>query len=133
MAGPFHFAVQSGLPDDASVSGSGAFDAGRQVYEATMTVTGGKSPGTSMRIAIGKDHFVRQSANERWVHLDMSRVSRSNSLTYFDLSDPTGGGGGVAYFAHIGGFAFGVLLIRVFANERRRRRQEELSRTGRGF
>jgi len=52
---------------------------------------------------------------------------------YFDLSDPTGGGGGVAYFAHIGGFAFGVLLIRVFANERRRRRQEELSRTGRGF
>jgi len=52
---------------------------------------------------------------------------------YFDLSDPTGGGGGVAYFAHIGGFAFGVLLIRVFANERRRRRQEELSRTGGGF
>jgi len=52
---------------------------------------------------------------------------------YFDLSDPTGGGGGVAYFAHIGGFAFGVLLIRVFASERRRRRQEELSRTGRGF
>ena len=28
---------------------------------------------------------------------------------YFDLSDPTGGGGGVAYFAHIGGFAFGLL------------------------
>ena len=52
---------------------------------------------------------------------------------YFDLSDPTGGGGGVAYFAHIGGFAFGVLLIRVFANERRRRRQEELSRTGGGL
>jgi membrane associated rhomboid family serine protease len=25
-------------------------------------------------------------------------------------------GGGVAYFAHIGGFAFGLLLIRVFAN-----------------
>ena len=27
-----------------------------------------------------------------------------------------GGGGGVAYFAHIGGFAFGLLAIRVFAN-----------------
>jgi membrane associated rhomboid family serine protease len=27
-----------------------------------------------------------------------------------------GGGGGVAYFAHIGGFLFGLLLIRVFAN-----------------
>jgi membrane associated rhomboid family serine protease len=26
------------------------------------------------------------------------------------------GGGGVAYFAHIGGFAFGLLMIRVFAN-----------------
>jgi membrane associated rhomboid family serine protease len=31
------------------------------------------------------------------------------------LSDPTGGGGGVAYFAHIGGFAFGLLAIKVFA------------------
>ena len=33
------------------------------------------------------------------------------------LTDPTGsGGGGVAYFAHIGGFAFGMLLIRLFAH-----------------
>ena len=30
---------------------------------------------------------------------------------YFDLTDPTGGGGGVAYFAHIGGFVFGLLAI----------------------
>jgi rhomboid family protein len=28
-----------------------------------------------------------------------------------------GGGGGVAYFAHIGGFAFGLLLIKLFAND----------------
>jgi membrane associated rhomboid family serine protease len=35
-------------------------------------------------------------------------------FSYFDLSDPTGGGG-VAYFAHIGGFAFGLLAIRLFA------------------
>ena len=32
-----------------------------------------------------------------------------------DLSSPTGGGGGVAYWAHIGGFAFGLALIKVFA------------------
>ncbi len=44
---------------------------------------------------------------------------------YFDLSDPTGGGGGVAYFAHIGGFVFGLLLIRAFASEKRRQRQIE--------
>ena len=31
------------------------------------------------------------------------------------LSDPTGGGGGVAYFAHIGGFAFGLIFIKLFA------------------
>jgi membrane associated rhomboid family serine protease len=31
-------------------------------------------------------------------------------------SQPLSGGGGVAYFAHIGGFVFGLLLIRVFAN-----------------
>jgi membrane associated rhomboid family serine protease len=35
-----------------------------------------------------------------------------------DLSDPTGGG--VAYFAHIGGFAFGLIFIRVFATRARR-------------
>ena len=29
-----------------------------------------------------------------------------------DLTNPTGGGGGVAYFAHIGGFVFGLLLVR---------------------
>jgi membrane associated rhomboid family serine protease len=34
------------------------------------------------------------------------------------LSDPTGGGGGVAYFAHIGGFVFGLLLIRAFARRK---------------
>jgi membrane associated rhomboid family serine protease len=32
------------------------------------------------------------------------------------FSEPiTGAGGGVAYFAHIGGFLFGVLLIKLFA------------------
>jgi membrane associated rhomboid family serine protease len=49
-------------------------------------------------------------------------------FAYFDLLQPAGGGGGVAYFAHIGGFIFGLLLIRVFASERRRRRQ--LDRAG---
>jgi membrane associated rhomboid family serine protease len=34
-----------------------------------------------------------------------------------DLVQPVaGGGGGVAYFAHIGGFVFGLLAIRLFAN-----------------
>jgi membrane associated rhomboid family serine protease len=40
-------------------------------------------------------------------------------FAYFDLFQPSGGGGGVAYFAHIGGFAFGLLAIRVFARRRR--------------
>ena len=35
---------------------------------------------------------------------------------YFDLANPAGGGGGVAYFAHIGGFVFGLLLIKLFAS-----------------
>jgi membrane associated rhomboid family serine protease len=34
-----------------------------------------------------------------------------------ELGQPVGGGGGVAYFAHIGGFLFGLLLIKVFANK----------------
>jgi membrane associated rhomboid family serine protease len=36
----------------------------------------------------------------------------------FGLTDPAGSGGGVAYFAHVGGFLFGLLLIRVFAARR---------------
>ena len=35
------------------------------------------------------------------------------------LSDPLGGGG-VAYWAHIGGFVFGLLLIRAFARRVKR-------------
>ena len=36
----------------------------------------------------------------------------------FDLTTPAGGGGGVAYFAHIGGFVLGLLLIKLFATYR---------------
>jgi rhomboid family protein len=41
-----------------------------------------------------------------------------------DLSDPTGGG--VAYFAHIGGFAFGLIFVRVFATRMRRQPEPRL-------
>jgi membrane associated rhomboid family serine protease len=41
---------------------------------------------------------------------------------YFDLSGPDQGGG-VAYWAHIGGFAWGLLAIRLFADERKARQQ----------
>jgi membrane associated rhomboid family serine protease len=36
-----------------------------------------------------------------------------------NLTNPTGGGGGVAYFAHIGGFGFGLLTIRLLATRRK--------------
>ncbi|HUO73132.1 MAG TPA: rhomboid family intramembrane serine protease [Solirubrobacteraceae bacterium] len=35
------------------------------------------------------------------------------------LTDPTGAAGGVAYFAHIGGFAFGLAAIKLFATGRK--------------
>jgi membrane associated rhomboid family serine protease len=35
-----------------------------------------------------------------------------------NLTNPSGGGGGVAYFAHVGGFVFGALAIRLFATRR---------------
>ena len=34
------------------------------------------------------------------------------------LTNPVGGGGGVAYFAHVGGFVFGLLLIGLFAERK---------------
>jgi len=42
-------------------------------------------------------------------------------FTAGQLVQPTGsGGGGVAYAAHVGGFAFGLLAIRTFAQRRKR-------------
>jgi membrane associated rhomboid family serine protease len=38
------------------------------------------------------------------------------------LASPVGGGEGVAYFAHVGGFAFGLLAIRVFVRRDRTER-----------
>jgi membrane associated rhomboid family serine protease len=35
------------------------------------------------------------------------------------LTTPTGSGGGVAYFAHVGGFAFGLATIRLLATKRK--------------
>ena len=35
------------------------------------------------------------------------------------LTTPTGGGGGVAYFAHVGGFLFGLLFVRLLATKRK--------------
>jgi membrane associated rhomboid family serine protease len=46
---------------------------------------------------------------------------------YFDLIQPAEGGG-VAYFAHIGGFVFGLAAIKLFASERRR--QQQIERVG---
>ena len=37
-----------------------------------------------------------------------------------NLVTPAGGGGGVAYFAHVGGFIFGLLTIKLLATRRRR-------------
>ena len=39
-------------------------------------------------------------------------------LGAFGVSTPFGGGAGVAYYAHIGGFAFGLLAVRAFAHGR---------------
>jgi membrane associated rhomboid family serine protease len=44
---------------------------------------------------------------------------------YLGLTDGGADGGGVAYFAHIGGFVFGLVAVKLFADEARRRRQLE--------
>jgi membrane associated rhomboid family serine protease len=36
-----------------------------------------------------------------------------------NLTNPTGGGGGVAYFAHVGGFIFGLAAIRLLVTKRK--------------
>jgi membrane associated rhomboid family serine protease len=36
-----------------------------------------------------------------------------------NLTNPAGGGGGVAYFAHVGGFIFGLITVRLLATRRK--------------
>jgi membrane associated rhomboid family serine protease len=36
-----------------------------------------------------------------------------------NLTNPAGGGGGVAYFAHVGGFVFGLITVRLLATRRK--------------
>ena len=48
-------------------------------------------------------------------------------FSYFELSS-AGSGGGVAYFAHIGGFVFGLATIKLFADERKQRAQADRMR-----
>jgi membrane associated rhomboid family serine protease len=47
---------------------------------------------------------------------------------YFDLTSGGNAEGGVAYFAHIGGFVFGLIAIKLFADDRKRRRQLDAAR-----
>jgi membrane associated rhomboid family serine protease len=46
---------------------------------------------------------------------------------YFDLN-AAGDTGGVAYFAHVGGFLFGLLAIKLFADDRKSRAQLDQAR-----
>jgi len=41
------------------------------------------------------------------------------AVAAYGVANPTGGGGGIAYFAHVGGFVFGALAIRAFARRAR--------------
>lgn len=46
-------------------------------------------------------------------------IAEQLALGLDGLASTVGGGAGVAYFAHIGGFGFGLLTIRLFARRRR--------------
>jgi membrane associated rhomboid family serine protease len=48
-------------------------------------------------------------------------IAQQALFAYFDLLQPTGEGGGVAYFAHIGGFVFGALAVRALATRKEAR------------
>ena len=87
---PFRFAVTSDLPEGERVSASGAFDVARMLYDATTTIAGGKSPGTHRRIVVKTDTYLREGKDKTWVHLDLARIKKSNTLLYFDMADPTG-------------------------------------------
>jgi membrane associated rhomboid family serine protease len=53
-----------------------------------------------------------------WVMLGIWFVQQA-VFAATNLTTPAGGGGGVAYFAHIGGFVFGLLAVRLLATKRK--------------
>ena len=46
-------------------------------------------------------------------------VHRAGDLRRGRAHNPTGAGSGVAYFAHVGGFVFGLTTIKLFATNRK--------------
>jgi membrane associated rhomboid family serine protease len=54
-----------------------------------------------------------------WVMIGIWFVEQA-AFAAANLTHPTGGAGGVAYFAHVGGFAFGLLTVRLLATRRKR-------------
>jgi membrane associated rhomboid family serine protease len=53
-----------------------------------------------------------------WIMLGIWFVQQA-VIAAANLTTPAGGGGGVAYFAHIGGFVFGLLTVRLLATKRK--------------
>ncbi|GII23436.1 hypothetical protein [Planosporangium mesophilum] len=90
QAAPYRYTVESNLPENSSVSATGAFDPVGKVLDVTTTTTGGTAAGTTQRIVVGADTYLRPGGAKTWVHMDLSRVKKDNLLAYFDMTDPTG-------------------------------------------
>ena len=64
-------------------------------------------------------HFVRVNARSLAVIMLGIWFLQQAVFGAANLTNPTGSGGGVAYFAHVGGFVFGLLVIKLFATRRK--------------
>lgn len=94
-------------------------------------------PGGRIRTVLTLGFFITVTMLPAWMMIGywfvLQLISGITSLAAVDSS-----GGGVAFFAHIGGFVAGVVLVKLFANNERVHRQRlaragEVSSQTRGF
>jgi len=90
QAATIRYVVRGNLPEGQYVTCTGALAPTTRRLQTATAITGGKFPSTGNRIVIGTDEYLRDSAKDDWIHLDLKRVKPDNPLLHFDWTDPTG-------------------------------------------
>ncbi|MFG1920420.1 hypothetical protein [Cryptosporangium sp. NPDC048952] len=77
---PHHFAIDADLPKNEHLTGTGAFDVTKLLYESSTKAL--------ERIVVGTDYYQRDKGSG-WVHVDLKRLKKDSEL-HFAIADATG-------------------------------------------
>lgn len=89
-AATYRFSVNSDLPDDARVTGTGVFDRAGKKLQTNLKFTGSVNPHTTQSVVIGNHLYQKEPGERRWVHLNMAKLKKKSLWRKISLTDPVG-------------------------------------------